>query len=225
MVLVVCSDMITRRVVGTRISSMRFRKSSGSRQKAPIFELSLSGITKSPGPLGILLTVNPLTQVAAMPKKSAGHSMKRPVPSTSAAPPRENIVPRKRRTVNLTPERLTKVRYVSPSTIFLRFADGFSSSLNIKLLDMPSPQIQWSTLRASPNGEKIIVKVTKGGNIPIDTATLRYLVDEKYAAKMDAKLKSLQFSEDELEKMVGDNPPPDAWFDEPEPDLTHESWK
>ena len=35
----------------------------------------------------------------------------------------------------------------------------------------------------------------------------------------------LQISEEELERLVRDNPPPPEWFAQPPQDLTRESWK
>ncbi len=95
----------------------------------------------------------------------------------------------------------------------------------IDLLAIPLDRVDWPTTQVSPSGDKIIVKGVKGDPIPIDSATLRYLVDDKYAAEMDARLKSLQFSEKELERIARENPPPPDWFSQPSRDLTRESWK
>jgi len=122
-------------------------------------------------------------------------------------------------------ERLCRARFVPPSTIELEFVDGLRSLLAIDLLGMPVDRINWTTVTASPTGDKMTVNGIKGDAIPIDSATLRYLVDEKYAAKMDQTLKSLQFSRDELAELARDNPPPSSWYDEPERDMTRESWK
>jgi hypothetical protein len=139
--------------------------------------------------------------------------------STSA----ENAVPLQ--LMKICPDQLVDARFVSPSMIELEFVDGLRRSLAIGLLGMPVDRINWPTLKASVDGTKVIVNGIKGDPVTIDAATLRYLVDEKYAAKMDAKLKSLQFTEEELERMVQDNPPPPEWFSQPSRDLTRKSWK
>jgi len=123
----------------------------------------------------------------------------------------------------INPERLSRAAFVRPSTIELEFADGRLFSLAIELLGMPVDRINWRTLKASPGGENAIVKGIKGDPVPIDAATLRYLVDPKYAKEMDEKLKSLQFTDDELENL-GLNETPAGFFDGPE-DFTRESWK
>jgi hypothetical protein len=123
------------------------------------------------------------------------------------------------------PEQLAGAAFAAPATIKLDFADGSRFSLAIGLLGMPLDRIIWSTLEVSPSGDKVVFKGIKGDPVPIDSATLRYLVDKKYAAMMDAKLKDLQFTEEELERIVHDNPPPPGWFAQPSRDLTRESWK
>jgi hypothetical protein len=87
-------------------------------------------------------------------------------------------------------------------------------------LGMPIERINGSTLAASPNGENIVVLGIKGDTVPIDAATLRYLVDETYAAKMDAELRRLQFTDEELRQLDLEEPPP-GFFEGPE-DFTRE---
>jgi len=153
----------------------------------------------------------------AMPKKPK----KRMASPKMMAKPK---TPKKRRTTMIRPEQLASARFAAPSTIELEFLDS-RYSLDISRLGMPVERIDWPTLKISPGGEKIVVKGIKGDPVPIDAATLRYLVDEKYAAKIDKSLESLRLSRDELAEMARDNPPPPAWYDEPERDLSRESWK
>jgi hypothetical protein len=122
------------------------------------------------------------------------------------------------------PEQLIAAGFLPPSTIALRFADGLEASLNIELLGMPVERIDWPTLMASPEGEKVIVNGIKGDPVPIDAATIRYLVDAKFAAQMDADLKRLQFTDEELENLSLDQRPAGLVLDRPE-DLIRESWK
>lgn len=100
----------------------------------------------------------------------------------------------------IVPEKLAHARFVRPSTIKLEFADGQKFSMTIGLLDMPSDQINWPTLKESPGGEKVVVKGRKGNSIPIDSATLRYLVDDKYAAKIDKSISDLHMTLTEQEE-------------------------
>lgn len=123
------------------------------------------------------------------------------------------------------PDELKTARFIrSSNSIELSFSDK-SFILPIEQLEMPVDRIDWPTLAASPTGEKMTVKGVKGDPVPIDSSTLRYLVDEEYAAQMDAKLASLQFTEDELDQLIRDNPPPTEWFAEPSHDFMRESWK
>jgi len=123
------------------------------------------------------------------------------------------------------PEYLVSARFVPPESIDLQFADR-RFTLNIGLLGMPVDRINWSTAKASPAGEAMTVRGVRKDEIPIDSSTIRYLVDSNYAAKMDATLKSLQFSREELQQMSRDNPPPATLLDEPGgDDLIGDSWK
>ena len=127
--------------------------------------------------------------------------------------------------IAIVPEQLTHATFVAPSTIELEFGDGLRCPLAIDLLGMPLDRIDWPTLEASPGGEKIVVKGIKGDAVPIDAGTLRYLVDKKYAARIDKSLASLRLSRDELAEMARDNPPSPEWYDESGDDFTRESWK
>lgn len=121
-------------------------------------------------------------------------------------------------------ERLRHAHFAKPSSIKLEFADK-KFTLKIAKLGMPIDRIRWETVVASPAGDSMTVQGIKGEKIPIDSSTLRYFVDPLYAAEMDAALKSLQFSREELKAMARDNPPPPELFAQPEQDLTNESWK
>jgi hypothetical protein len=121
-------------------------------------------------------------------------------------------------------EHLLRAHFTQPSSIELTFADK-TFSLPIHLLEMPIDRIQWSTVAASATGETMTVIGVKGELVPVSAGVLRYLVDSKYAADADAALEKLQFTDDELERIVRDNPPPAEWYAQPDPDLTRESWK
>ena len=123
------------------------------------------------------------------------------------------------------PERLASAKFSSPSTMELEFADGIRGLLAIERLDMPMDRIRWSTAAASASGYLMTVEGAKGETIPIDSSVLRYLIDEEYARSTDAKLKRLQFAADELDQIVGENPPPPEWLAQRSPNLTRESWK
>ena len=92
------------------------------------------------------------------------------------------------------PEALVSAKFVQPLTVLLEFKDGFISALDLNQLGMPLGLFNWSTLRASPSGEKVTVRRVKGGAVPIDSGTLRYLVDEKYAARIDKSITDLHMS-------------------------------
>lgn len=150
--------------------------------------------------------------------KPVGHVKQVTIQSTSA----DNPVPLVLTMIRL--EQLAVARFVPPLAIELEFVDGLKGSLAIGLLDMPLDRMNWPTLEVSPAGDKAIVKGIKGDPVPIDSATLRYLVDKAYKARIDATLKNLQFTDEELENLSLNDPPP-GFLEQPDSDLTRESWK
>ncbi len=138
---------------------------------------------------------------------------------------KKKSTPAKQERTNIPATQLACATFVRPSTIELEFVDGLRTSLPIALLGLPLDRIKWSTLKVSRSGDKITVKGIKGDPVPIESSTLRYLVDKKFAVEIDQSLESLQLSREELAEMAGTTPPPDQWYDEPERDLTRASWK
>jgi hypothetical protein len=123
------------------------------------------------------------------------------------------------------PEHLTRARLVKPRTLELTFADGLRKTLSVGRLGMPVDRIKWDTAQALPTGKAMTVAGVQGDTVPIDSSTLRYLVDEAYAAKVDAELEDLQLSRGELAELARASPPPAEWYNQPERDLTRDSWK
>lgn len=122
-------------------------------------------------------------------------------------------------------EVLIGAQLVNTGTIDLEFADGRRFSLPIEQLQMPLDRIQWHTIARATDGTCIHVNDIKDEAVSIDAKTLRYLADPEYAKRIDSELKQLQFTEEELERIAKDNPPPPEWFSQPSRDLTRESWK
>ena len=128
--------------------------------------------------------------------------------------------------ITLLPDQLVLAHfYPKLATLALEFADGQDFSLPVERLGMPVDRIDWPTAEASPGGESMMVMGIKGDPVPIDSATLRYLVDLSYAAEVDAKLESLQFTGEELDRIVRDNPAPLEWYLQSSQNMTRESWK
>ena len=120
-----------------------------------------------------------------------------------------------RLTIMTRPDQLIRARFIAPSRIAIEFADGRRFSLDAVLLGMPMDRIDWSALKASPRGEKIVVRGIKGDAIPIDSATLRYLVDNEYATKIDKSIRDLHLTPAEQEKVsIGSKLTRDQrWYD------------
>ncbi len=85
--------------------------------------------------------------------------------------------------------------------------------MTISRLGMPIDQVRWETARATPAGEAMTVIAVSGDIIPIDTSTLRYLVDPAYRDEITKALDEIQFTQDELREL---SKPPTGWTGEPE---------
>lgn len=97
------------------------------------------------------------------------------------------------------PDHLLRSQFVPPSTLDLSFADAHFS-LDVHLLEIPMDQVQWNTATASRAGNAMMVQTADGESIPIDSATLRYLVDPLYAAKIDKSIRDLHMTPDEAQE-------------------------
>jgi hypothetical protein len=121
-------------------------------------------------------------------------------------------------------DRLTEAAFEPPTTIRLRFADDRLFSLDAGRLELPEDRVDWSTVAVAPTGESLTVTVG-GETIPIEATTVRYLVDEAYAAEVEASIRRMQFTREELAQLARDNPPPPDWYTQPSQDLTRDCWK
>lgn len=110
-------------------------------------------------------------------------------------------------------DQLKSARLATPRSIELEFADGEIRRLTISRLGMPIDQVRWETARATPAGEAMTVIAVSGDIIPIDTSTLRYLVDPAYRDEITKALDEIQFTQDELREL---SKPPTGWTGEPE---------
>jgi hypothetical protein len=108
-----------------------------------------------------------------------------------------NAVPLVAETVR--PDHLLRSQFVPPSTLDLSFADT-RFSLDVHLLEIPMDQMQWNTATASRTGDAMMVQTENGESIPIDSATLRYLVDPQYAAKIDKSISDLHMTPAEAQE-------------------------
>jgi hypothetical protein len=64
-----------------------------------------------------------------------------------------------------------------------------------------------------------------GEAIPLDSATLRFLVDEEYAAMVRARTEQLQPTREQLRELAELNPPPQDWSEQLAGDVIRDSWK
>src|SRR5687767_9279550 len=83
----------------------------------------------------------------------------------------------------------------------LTFADDFKATLPVSRLEMPEGRFRWDTPTISPDGLTMTVEGVGGEAIPIDSATLRFLVDKDYAADVKARTDQLQPTREQLQEL------------------------
>jgi len=97
-------------------------------------------------------------------------------------------------------DHITEAHFVRPSQLHLRFADGLEGTWTFDQLALDMSNMKSSTVKASPSGHCVELKSKWGEDVQLDAASFRYLVDKKYAAKIDKSIKDLHFSPAEADE-------------------------
>jgi hypothetical protein len=111
----------------------------------------------------------------------------------------------------ISPEQLRKARLISAQTIEVVFADGLRRKLSIDDLGIDIEQFKWDTVKASPDGDAILIKSKAGKDIPMDSGSIRCLVDPEYANKIIEAINAVKLSRDELRAFYEETEPPAGW--------------
>jgi hypothetical protein len=97
---------------------------------------------------------------------------------------------------------LVAAEYLSAATIRVSFADGNSFTLVIGDLELPTDKLRWETASAASTGEEMLVEASDGDVIPIDSASIRSLVDPEYARELERAFLKLRGPLAGLERSV-----------------------
>jgi hypothetical protein len=100
----------------------------------------------------------------------------------------------------VSPTQLARATFVPPAAMELEFVDGLRAVVPVESLEIPIDLILWPTIAASPHGEMMTMRKRNGDVLSIDSATLRYLADKKYAATIDESIAALHMSPTEQEE-------------------------
>jgi hypothetical protein len=93
----------------------------------------------------------------------------------------------------LRSDHLTKARYIGKSSVEVTFADDFVATLTLRQIGLVAGEVDLQTAKATAMG--LAIKPRKGRKrLVIDSATLRYLADPEYAAKIDQSIRDLHMS-------------------------------
>jgi hypothetical protein len=124
-----------------------------------------------------------------------------PMKNTTGAPAKS--VPRNK-------EKLIAATLASQTAMRVSFADGRTFSLAIADLGLPVDQIRWET--ATVAGAAMSVKTIDAESIPIDSSSIRYIVDSAYAREIDTSIASLLIPQRELQELLPTSEPPEEWY-------------
>jgi len=114
------------------------------------------------------------------------------------------------------PDHVTEAGHIPPAQLFLRFADKFFGTWTFQELGLNMANMKPETVRPSASGTAVEITSLDGEDVQLDSSSLRYSVDPKYAAQMDAEVESLLIPSDKLERIARNHQPPQEWFDSPE---------
>ena len=108
-------------------------------------------------------------------------------------------------------ERIVEARYVHPSQMYLRFADGLEGTWGVGQLGLSEVNVE--TAKASAAGDGVDVTTNAGENMQMDSPTLRALIDAKYAADLEKEIASRLIPSERLSRIAVKNQPPQEWYD------------
>jgi len=111
-------------------------------------------------------------------------------------------------------DSVTSAVYAAPSSIELRFADGFQRTCTFKTLDLDMSELNPATIRAAIDGASVEVEDWHGDLVDLDASSLRYSADPDYAKEIDAAIAVLHTPQNELQEMLPHCRPPEIWYRE-----------
>lgn len=113
------------------------------------------------------------------------------------------------------PDHLAKARCTSPSSVELTFADAFVARLTLAQMGLAMGEVDLRTSEAVDAG--LSIRSRQGRKkLVIDSATLRYVADPEYAARLDNSVAKLQIPSERLERIAAQHKPPQEWYDSAE---------
>jgi hypothetical protein len=87
-------------------------------------------------------------------------------------------------------DHVIEARYVHPSRLYLRFADGVQGTWTFQNLKLDMSTMKAATIRVSDSAT-VEVESRWGDNVQLDSSALRVLIDPEYAAEIEEALNLL----------------------------------
>jgi hypothetical protein len=113
----------------------------------------------------------------------------------------------------LAMDHISTAHFEGPSSVYLRFADGFEGTWTFAQLEWDTFDLFPETIRASESGTAIQIGTRTGKVVELDSSSLRTLTDPDYAERLESEIAPLMIPSDRLERMASRNQPPQEWYD------------
>jgi hypothetical protein len=117
------------------------------------------------------------------------------------------------------PDHLADARFVRPNRLHLHFDDGLEGTWTFPQLGINPTNLDFQTMRVVASGTALEVKDSKRQVFQLDAASVRAMVDTKYAASMADALSSVEIPDDVLLEYAARYEPPARWQEDQESDL------
>jgi hypothetical protein len=126
----------------------------------------------------ILNTTSNTAGIVHLPVRAGGRYITKLDVSTSAVRGGNFILP------ELPPDLLAFARHDGGTSVFLRFSDGHTATVDLARLGIDMSRLSLGTASASADGSAVEVRARHGKTVHIDSAVLRSYCDPEYAAEL-----------------------------------------
>lgn len=103
-------------------------------------------------------------------------------------------------------DHITHVRFVRPSRLFLRFADGLEGTWSFQELALDMTNMKLTSIKTSVPGTSITVKSKWNETVELDASALRAAVDPQYAAELEQAFLAIRGPLDNLKTTANSLP-------------------
>jgi hypothetical protein len=105
------------------------------------------------------------------------------------------------------PDHILIARYRAPDSLLIFFEDGLNDIWSFSQLGINPVGLNWRTIQVTDSGTTLEVSDYRGRHFKLDSASIRSMVDPKYAARMIEALSAMEIPDDMLAELAATRPP------------------